>query len=777
MAPGGLLGRPSAVCIIHGHAAGATVGGNVFPLGCVVLGMLRSAVLLTTLMAVLAAEPGPFSEMARNGQWEQLLASASSRREQLPLSPHEALIAAEAARHRHNVPAQRGFLVTASDDTGLLGAVARLELAALPGTEPQTVAELVRTVLSHRHLPRRLQRSAVRLGAEAVLAGIGDNQRAGLDSTLRTLKRWDQRPLEAALAATADPVQERRLQRLLVRSLSDEAAFTAASALVELPRQPTESRWRVANTLFIHGDWGRAAQELEELAELEWSKRSSAAFLRGRCDYRRERWAPAATWYEQARAEADDADEQARILGHQARALELDGDLEGAIAAVGAALNLDSDDRYRLHLLRLLLLHEPGADHTGGPDPVSSLVSQIEGSEPRARAELLLALAALRRGAADDAMQRLTGISQHEWQLPARVVAAQVAQAAGSDATAAQLLTVTCDAPQVERYWLGAARRVLERVSDPAVARWRTHCAGSAVRQSGSARFAAVARWAAAEPDPVRRDRLQALVADIDDWQPVLSPPSFPGQIAGALWQLGLVELAAKWDPDGFPHHDSSTSAWSAGELIRGGASGAAMLAVDRIWKAAGGGPDGDQELLPAHLRRGLYPLPWPQQVERAATAAGIDPALLAAVVRAESRWDRYATSAVGARGLAQLMPSTAAQVATRIGIDPPSLQALYESQVALNLGAHELAFLVQRFGGRLAPAVAAYNAGPEQAASWLRQCGAGWTEEQFLLTVTFSATRRYLEHVLSARQVYAQLYPQLGGARAGNGAVGDFSR
>jgi hypothetical protein len=94
---------------------------------------------------------------------------------------------------------------------------------------------------------------------------------------------------------------------------------------------------------------------------------------------------------------------------------------------------------------------------------------------------------------------------------------------------------------------------------------------------------------------------------------------------------------------------------------------------------------------------------PWMAEIEHAAAANGIDPALLAAVVWTESGFQPDAVSPAGAVGLTQLMPGTAAT----LGVDPT------DPVQALDGGARLLAQLLQRYGGDPSLALAAYNAGP----------------------------------------------------------------
>jgi soluble lytic murein transglycosylase len=166
------------------------------------------------------------------------------------------------------------------------------------------------------------------------------------------------------------------------------------------------------------------------------------------------------------------------------------------------------------------------------------------------------------------------------------------------------------------------------------------------------------------------------------------------------------------------------------------------------------------ERALPQSLRRALYPLPGADRVRKEAAAASVPWSLLAALVRAESRWDEDALSAVGARGLTQMMPATAATVAARHGLEPPDSSDLFRSEVALALGARELGRLAERYRPLLAPAVAAYNAGEAQADLWLSQCGSGCTDARYLLGIGFDATRAYTAAVLAGAEEYAALEP-----------------
>ena len=89
----------------------------------------------------------------------------------------------------------------------------------------------------------------------------------------------------------------------------------------------------------------------------------------------------------------------------------------------------------------------------------------------------------------------------------------------------------------------------------------------------------------------------------------------------------------------------------------------------------------------------------------------------------------------------------------------PASCFGKFLAVVNLALGAAELGRLVEVFGGRRAPAIAAYNAGEMQAKLWLDHCGPGCTDALYLLNISFRTTRSYTAGVMAAANNYAELY------------------
>lgn len=117
-----------------------------------------------------------------------------------------------------------------------------------------------------------------------------------------------------------------------------------------------------------------------------------------------------------------------------------------------------------------------------------------------------------------------------------------------------------------------------------------------------------------------------------------------------------------------------------------------------------------EQSGLPERQRRRLS-----VAIVREARGNGLDPLLIVALIRAESSFDNYAQSKVGAVGLMQVMPETGKWMAARRGRRLIKKTHLFDSELNIEIGTAYLANLLERFGS-LEPALVAYNAGPTAA-------------------------------------------------------------
>jgi soluble lytic murein transglycosylase len=137
-----------------------------------------------------------------------------------------------------------------------------------------------------------------------------------------------------------------------------------------------------------------------------------------------------------------------------------------------------------------------------------------------------------------------------------------------------------------------------------------------------------------------------------------------------------------------------------------------------------------------------------------------LDPALIAAVIYAESRFRDGQTSAAGAEGLMQLTPETAQDIARRSGGTRFVVGDLATPQVNISYGAWYLRYLLDRYGGNEAFALAAYNGGQGNVDRWI---DAARTREDALSVdaIPFAETRAYVLRVEKARRQYRRAYAE----------------
>jgi soluble lytic murein transglycosylase len=151
------------------------------------------------------------------------------------------------------------------------------------------------------------------------------------------------------------------------------------------------------------------------------------------------------------------------------------------------------------------------------------------------------------------------------------------------------------------------------------------------------------------------------------------------------------------------------------------------------------------------------YPRPYSTTVEAAAAEFDVDPLLLWAVMREESRYDPEALSYVGARGLMQVMPSTQDWIAEQLGEEIPPGEA-FTAETGIRMGAWFLRFLLDYFEDDLELAIAAYNGGAGSVDSWQDDPLVS-NRDDFLRWIGFGETREYLSKVSLSYQVYRVLY------------------
>jgi len=153
-------------------------------------------------------------------------------------------------------------------------------------------------------------------------------------------------------------------------------------------------------------------------------------------------------------------------------------------------------------------------------------------------------------------------------------------------------------------------------------------------------------------------------------------------------------------------------------------------------------------EAEPDWYLRARYPLEYEHILRVHAENHDLDPALLAAVVYVESRFDPTARSEAGARGLMQLLPDTAMGIALRTGGGNFAVADLEDPEINVRYGSWYLHYLLDRYG-RMDLALAAYHAGPGNVDEW-RGAGTG---------IAFPETRDYVRNVTELEGIYSRAY------------------
>jgi len=153
-----------------------------------------------------------------------------------------------------------------------------------------------------------------------------------------------------------------------------------------------------------------------------------------------------------------------------------------------------------------------------------------------------------------------------------------------------------------------------------------------------------------------------------------------------------------------------------------------------------------------------VLPLRHEDIIRQQAADKGLDPALIAGVIYTESRF-RDQTSHAGAKGLMQLLPSTAHDIARKSGGTAFIEGDLANPQVNISYGSFYLRYLLQRYGGNEVLAIAAYNAGEGRVDQWIfdaRHKGEAFDRARH---IPFPETRHYVQQVLDVRARYREEY------------------
>jgi soluble lytic murein transglycosylase len=183
---------------------------------------------------------------------------------------------------------------------------------------------------------------------------------------------------------------------------------------------------------------------------------------------------------------------------------------------------------------------------------------------------------------------------------------------------------------------------------------------------------------------------------------------------------------------------------------------------IQNLWRVFPMLGTSGQAVAPAEALQMYYPLDFLNVIERFAADNELPVALLLAMIRQESAFDVKARSFAGARGLMQVMPATAKELAQRMGL-PYSRDRLTDPTYSVQLGSRYFRQVLDMFDGNLELALAGYNAGPYRIRRLVRDAGSDLEIDRFLEGLSIEESKTYVKRVVLFANSYRQLYPGLG--------------
>lgn len=158
-----------------------------------------------------------------------------------------------------------------------------------------------------------------------------------------------------------------------------------------------------------------------------------------------------------------------------------------------------------------------------------------------------------------------------------------------------------------------------------------------------------------------------------------------------------------------------------------------------------------------------MYPIGYQTTIQASAKTNGLDPLLVASVIRVESQFHEGDVSHAGAIGLMQLMPDTAQWIATQMPSQELARSRTSGAELAspdlnIQLGTWYIRYLTQQFNGNVVAAIAAYNGGPKRVKEWLAD--GTWTGKlQDITQIPVGETRHFVDRVFYNYDLYKRIY------------------
>jgi soluble lytic murein transglycosylase len=672
--------------------------------------------------------------------------------------------------------ADTAFAAALSSNPGLAAhSRYRLALSQAKRGHPEVAAGLAATLLA-RDPPASLIPPAARLLFESVRRGGDCRLLRGLDGwRLDTAARRllqvsantcgvrapESSQLSALFALLADDSRDEAARHAAEHLASARQAEGASAADLALTGQALhhQRRFEVATDFLTRALAGVATEGDSQQLFRE------ARYALARSLFWRERYLDAAAEFGRVAAGSDRAEDSARAFYQQGRAFELHGSWQAALSSFRMAYLENPAGRWAdAALLSALRIEWRHGEQQEALRLFDALASRREWSTLFGKAAIFLASSDLALGRSDRAAAWLTSARRADREL--HVIAdywtGRLAELdedwAATVAAYSQVLAADSAGP--------LAHLARSRLSRPELEDASGQLAASLARGRDTASlYRAWLLLESASGDALTH-RLQARYARAAS---AFFTVEFVAPEAWTIWRvdlrrpeelllaMGLFSEGASAVPRHFPPSDVRLGYTGSRLLSRAGAHRRALNIAETLLDGATAAMA--PEFVPVLLRRAAYPLPYGALTAEQAARYGIDPYLLTAILREESRFDPDAVSAASARGLSQLVLPTARRLAASQGLRSPSPEDLHNPAVSIALGAAYLAELQRRFDNRRFQIVAAYNAGERQAELWRSYC---FTPEpaEYLSKVGFPETQRYLRRVLTSRTIYLDLYP-----------------
>ncbi|HEY4931985.1 MAG TPA: transglycosylase SLT domain-containing protein [Terriglobales bacterium] len=221
------------------------------------------------------------------------------------------------------------------------------------------------------------------------------------------------------------------------------------------------------------------------------------------------------------------------------------------------------------------------------------------------------------------------------------------------------------------------------------------------------------------------------------------------------LENAGALDLAVRELQAG----TTSGPSWEMVEIARMyTGAGEYYRALQALKRAVNGYFAMDVNALPQPYWEGLFPRPYWESLRRYSEANGLDPYLVASLIRQESEFNPGVVSHANAYGLMQLLPKTGKGTAKQVGLHNYKTDSLLDPAINIELGTKYFREMVDHFGGQVEYALAAYNAGSSRVEDW-RSAGNFHDIEEFVESIPFTETREYVQAIVRNAEVYKQVY------------------